>query len=235
MTERRRGSLEHDAKTLRIGPSALVWDGHSLRIDIDEVTVPVPRRLRGRIELSPIARTDFETALDPEDLHYWRPLAPCARIEVDLHLPRLCWSGSGYLDSNYGAAPLEDAFTRWHWSRTACGTGTDLLYDIHLRSGLQRLIGLNFDGQGAVHPFEPPPAAELPRTAWGLRRITRAKHGDASLVRTLEDTPFYARSVITTRLGDEPGIGIHESLELDRFRRPLIQAMLPFRMPRARC
>jgi carotenoid 1,2-hydratase len=26
--------------------------------------------------------------------------------------------------------------------------------------------------------------------------------------------------------------GVHESLDLDRFRSPVVQAMLPFRMPR---
>jgi carotenoid 1,2-hydratase len=52
--------------------------------------------------------------------------------------------------------------------------------------------------------------------------------------RTLEDTPFYARSVLQTRLLGQDAIAVHESLSLDRFRNPIVQAMLPFRMPRAR-
>ena len=51
---------------------------------------------------------------------------------------------------------------------------------------------------------------------------------------TLEDAPFYARSVIATRLRGEDVTAVHESLSLDRFRAPWVQAMLPFRIPR-RC
>ena len=45
---------------------------------------------------------------------------------------------------------------------------------------------------------------------------------------TLEDTPFYARSVLVN--GSD--LTMHESLSLDRFRSPWVQVMLPFRMPR---
>ena len=50
--------------------------------------------------------------------------------------------------------------------------------------------------------------------------------------RTLEDAPFYARSQLSARLFGETVDVMHESLSLDRFRRPIVQAMLPFRMPR---
>jgi carotenoid 1,2-hydratase len=48
----------------------------------------------------------------------------------------------------------------------------------------------------------------------------------------LEDAPFYSRSLLRTSLYGEPADAIHESLDLNRFRAPLVQAMLPFRMPR---
>jgi carotenoid 1,2-hydratase len=50
---------------------------------------------------------------------------------------------------------------------------------------------------------------------------------------TLEDGPFYARSILSTRVFGEDVPAMHESLSLDRFRKPWVQAMLPFRMPRA--
>ena len=53
------------------------------------------------------------------------------------------------------------------------------------------------------------------------------------MVRTLEDAPFYARSVVSAKLLGEHVTLMHESLSLDRFRMPMVQAMLPFRMPRA--
>ena len=50
---------------------------------------------------------------------------------------------------------------------------------------------------------------------------------------TLEDTPFYSRSMIEGRYEGEWATIIHESLSLDRLRSSLVRAMLPFRMPRA--
>jgi carotenoid 1,2-hydratase len=49
----------------------------------------------------------------------------------------------------------------------------------------------------------------------------------------MESAPFYARTLISTHLLGQQGLAIHESLSLDRFRSGLVQAMLPFRMPRA--
>jgi carotenoid 1,2-hydratase len=49
---------------------------------------------------------------------------------------------------------------------------------------------------------------------------------------TIEDTPFYARSTLKTVWHGQPVQAMHESLRLDRFVTPIVQAMLPFRMPR---
>ena len=51
---------------------------------------------------------------------------------------------------------------------------------------------------------------------------------------SLEDTPFYARSLLTTRLLGATVPAMHESLCLDRFAARWVQAILPFRMPRVR-
>ena len=52
------------------------------------------------------------------------------------------------------------------------------------------------------------------------------------LGRTLEDTPFYARSELETSLGGRRMAAVHESLSLERFSSPLVQTMLPFRIRR---
>jgi carotenoid 1,2-hydratase len=52
------------------------------------------------------------------------------------------------------------------------------------------------------------------------------------LLRTLEDTPFYARSLIAADVGGERGTGLHESLCMRRFSKGWVQTLLPFRMPR---
>jgi carotenoid 1,2-hydratase len=49
---------------------------------------------------------------------------------------------------------------------------------------------------------------------------------------TLVDAPFYARSVLNTRIAGQPVTAMHESLSLDRFSAGWVQALLPFRMPR---
>jgi carotenoid 1,2-hydratase len=70
----------------------------------------------------------------------------------------------------------------------------------------------------------------LPRTKWRMAREIRATN--PTIAKTLEDTPFYARSVIAAEFEGAPVTAMHESLALDRFTQPWVQAMLPFRMPR---
>lgn len=232
LTERGRGAIRRDAAHLAIGPSALGWDGNALVIDIDEVAAPLPARLRGQVRVHPAALTGHTVRLDPAGRHRWSPLAPRARVEVALDRPALRWSGTGYLDSNTGDAPLEADFTRWDWSCARGRDGAAILYDVSWRGGGGRPVALRIGKAGRVEPFAPPPPVGLPRTRWGIARGTRAE-GAASVARTLEDTPFYARSVLRTRLLGEDAAAVHESLDLRRFAAPWVQAMLPFRMPRA--
>jgi len=67
-----------------------------------------------------------------------------------------------------------------------------------------------------------------------LERVDGMLDSAGKIVKTLEDAPFYARSVVSAKLLGEPVTLMHESLSLDRFKMPIVQAMLPFRMPRAR-
>jgi carotenoid 1,2-hydratase len=52
------------------------------------------------------------------------------------------------------------------------------------------------------------------------------------VVSLLEDSPFYARTLLRVRTEEGEADAFHESLSLARFRNPVVQAMLPFRMPR---
>lgn len=234
LTERGHADVARDRVTLRIGPSQLRWDGEQLLIEVDEWCVPVPRRLRGRIRLTPRALVDYAAPLDETGAHRWRPLAPIARVEVQFDHPAVRWAGPAYLDSNAGDAPIEDAFVDWDWLRAPIGDDAAVIYDVRRRSGGEHGLALRFDSQGRVHPIEAPPIARLPRTRWGVSRACRSEHdGRATVVRTLEDTPFYARSLVETQLLGAPTIAMHESLSLDRFRARWVQSLLPFRLPRA--
>ena len=236
LTERSRAALHRTPTTLAIGPSSIDWNGSSLAIRIDEITSPLPSRIRGLVRLHPSSPTHRTFGLDAAGRQRWSPLAPCSRVEVDLDRPGLRWSGPAYLDSNAGDAPLEQDFMRWDWSRAAVRDGTAVLYDVTRRDGDHFCLALRCDASGRVEDFAPPPRAPLPPgTIWRVQRATRADSGhDPAVVQTLEDTPFYARSVVATRLLDQSVTSMHESLSLDRFRSGWVQMLLPFRMPRRR-
>jgi carotenoid 1,2-hydratase len=238
MTERGRAALARDATHLRIGPSALAWhdDGaqRGLHVTIDETTVPFPSRLRGRLHVRPLAVMHDSYVLDARGRHRWHPIAPLARVEVEFTAPALRWQGEAYLDSNFGDAPLEADFARWDWSRAHLPGGrVAVFYDVTRRDGSPHGLALQFDAAGTVRPIEPPPHAPLGRTGWRVERGTRSDAGaPARVLKTLEDTPFYARSLVRSQLHGEPATAVHESLSLARFASPIVQAMLPFRMPR---
>lgn len=236
MTERGAGALQRSAHTLAIGPSALHWDGSALQVTLDERCAPLPRRLRGRLRLHPQAMgMPSPLALDTAGAHQWWPIAPGARIEVDLAEPGWRWQGHAYLDSNRGALPLEHSFAHWQWARAALGgQRSAVAYDALQADGAMRRIGLLFDGQGGHAPLPDMPLQPLPPAP--LFRVPRQQRSGAGqapqLITTLEDAPFYNRSLVAAQWAGQPVRAVHESLDLGRFSRPIVQAMLPFRMPR---
>ena len=234
MTERGRTALQRSGTELMIGPSALHWDGTALTILIDERTMPLARRLRGTVRVLPEAMTGRSFALDAAGRHRWSPLAPRAQVEVTLQSPAVRWSGRGYFDCNEGDEALEASFASWHWCRAGLEDGTAILYEVTPHHGTGGSLALRIDRSGGVTDFAPPPAVTLRSTRWRVPRATRADDGQATVSRTLENTPFYARSVLNSRLFGQRVTAMHESLSLRRFCHPMVQAMLPFRMPRVR-
>jgi carotenoid 1,2-hydratase len=233
MTERGPRSMTATPQHLAIGPSRLDWNGRRLTAEIDEVTAPLPSRVIGEVELEPLCLTGFTATIDAEERHRWSPLAPLSRVTVRLDRPKMTWSGQAYFDGNSGDDPLEAAFERWDWSRTIERDRTRILYDVTTASGESSAMALACDATGRVSEADVPPTADLGRTFWRLKRQTRADQGSSPRVRaTWEDGPFYARSLIETSIGGDPVLAIHETLSLTRFRQPIVQAMLPFRMPR---
>lgn len=233
MTERNTAALHRTATTLQIGPSRLDWDGTSLSIHVEEITAPIPRRIRGTIRVHPSALTGARFTLDDAGRHRWSPIAPASRVEVALDRPGLAWSGPGYLDTNNGDRPLEADFRQWDWCRAPTPHGAAILYNAERLHGGEKSLALNIDAQGRVEPFEAPPRATMAPTLWRVPRHTRAEPGTTPRVtKTLTSAPFYARSVIETRLLGQNLTAIHESLDLTRFTQPWVQAMLPFKVPR---
>ncbi len=233
MTERGRAQLCAERDALCIGPSSVHWDGNAFEFQIAETGCPLPRPLRGRVRVHPSCIPARQFALDAQGNHFWSPLAPRARIEVQFQQPALHWHGEAYLDSNAGSRPLEQDFSGWTWSRAALPEATAVFYEVQHRRDAPRTLSLQFDTAGVVRPLALPPACALPSSLWGIERYTRAEPaGGARVVRTLVDAPFYARSLLATRIGGQAVTAMHESLNLDRFRSRWVRTLLPFRMPR---
>jgi carotenoid 1,2-hydratase len=232
MTERGARHVRRSATRFEIGPSHLQWQDGALVVDIAEMATPLPRRVRGRVVVRPSALVDYVTALDADGRHRWGPIAPCARVEVDFDAPGLRWQGSAYLDSNEGDEPISEPFTTWDWMRVPLPDGScAVMYDVGLRRGGERHIARRFHPDGQVAAMALPARHGLPATGWRIDRRLRSE-GSVALQRTLEDTPFYARSLVHTQLAGQPATGVHETLSADRFAAPWVQALLPFRMPR---
>jgi carotenoid 1,2-hydratase len=241
MTERGRAALHRSAGRLQIGKSSLTLDAGALHIDFDEVFLPwpgqrlLPKRMRGQMVLSPRFSSEQVFALDGEAHHHWSPIMPSARVEVTGNaFAGGGWSGEGYHDSNWGDRPLERDFIGWDWARGAVlDGGAVLTYDALLAGGGRKRLGLRFSGDGGVQPFDLPERQSLPRGFWGVGGGLASEAGGVPrLVRRLEDSPFYRRSLVEPWLDGGVITMMHETLDCRRLAMPLVRLMLPFRMPR---
>lgn len=233
MTERRRDEIEQTSTSLRIGPSRVEWNGDRLQFEIDETTVPWPSAVRGQVTFFPFWLSDHRVTLDRAGKHSWSPIATRGHVQVTLREPSIRWQGSAYLDSNAGDEPLENAFSSWHWSRSQLTDGTAVLYDVQRRSDHPLSLAVRFNHAGDLSEFDPPARCDLSPSRWRIARQTRSDDANSThVLQTLLDAPFYARSVLRTRILGEATTSIHESLSLDRFRSPWVQSMLRFRIAR---
>ncbi len=236
MTERPSGDVARDAHNLVIGSSQMRWNGDALEIDIEErdkrLFNPFRRRVCGKVRVFPEALNPTSFALDPAQNHIWHCMAPRARIEVEMEKPGLSWSGQGYFDHNRGSEPLETGFNTWHWSRAHMKEGAVVCYEGERGDGSLFASAIRFDRDGIPAEVPLPAMAGLPNSKWQVGRRTRSEIGVAEVRRTWEDTPFYARSELASRLYGEDVVAVQESLDMRRFASPLVQFMLPFRMPR---
>jgi carotenoid 1,2-hydratase len=232
MTERRAGAVTASANTLELGPSRVHFEDGALIYDIEEHGAPLPRKVRGRVVIRPEIEQSETFTLDRDGRHVWRPVWPRARVEAHFDSPDLKFAGDGYVDMNAGSEPLEHAFSSWNWSRAPLENGAAILYDSIWPDGAERSLALRINAAGKAEPFEAPPVRALANVGWGVARETRSD-SEARVVRTLEDTPFYSRSLVETDLLGGQRLFMHESLDLKRFSSSWVKCLLPFRMPRA--
>lgn len=232
-TEHPHERVRRSGEGFELGGSRIAWEDDALVIHVHERSAGLGLPLRGTVRLRPRRCFEHPLALDPRARHHWWAVAPRADIEVEMERPGLAFRGSGYHDTNFGREPLEHGFSTWDWSRAELAEGTGVLYDARPRHAPACEHGLLFRDDGRVDALDAPRHHVLPRTRWGLARATRSDEGEAPVaVRTLEDTPFYARSLVRTTLAGQRVAAVHESVSLDRFAHPAVQLLLPFRIRR---
>ena len=236
LTERGSSSVERSASSLAIGASRVVrQDDGDLVVHLNERTAPFGRALRGVVRVRPGVWNHDTFPLDEAGLHRWTPLALNARASVELERPRSArWSGRAYVDTNAGDEPLERGFRKWDWSRSSGPDSTHVVYDIVRRDGSRAGIRRTFFPDGRHEPLLDIDVHALQPTRWGVgRSVPSDADRDLKVIRSLEDTPFYARTLAAgTMLGKETHL-MHETVDLDRFKRGWVQFLVPFRMRRA--
>jgi len=234
LTERAISPAHTGASELVIGSSTMCWTrSGSLVVHLDERSTPWGVPIRGTVRLHPEALPNVVHRLDPEGRHAWWPVAPLARIEVTLSAPRVAFRGHGYHDANAGDVPLEASFRRWSWARARLEEArAAVLYDVLTTEGLSTSIAQTFGRDGVATPLPLPPTQPLPTTTWGIARATRAD-GAVSVVRGLEDGPFYARALVDVPLAGRRVVAMHEELSCERLARSWVRFLTGFRMRRA--
>jgi carotenoid 1,2-hydratase len=236
MTERGASRLTRSSGHLAIGRSSVQKIGRDFQFNIDERGAPIPRAVKGELTLEPFERGCAPFELDRSAHHFWQPLAPVARVRVAFDEPAIRWTGWAYFDSNWGDSPLEDTFSRWDWSRCLEPERTTVFYDVERRHDAPLALSIAF-GSVQDQPREAHILGRqaLPRTAWGIDSAVRCDQGQTpQRVLSLEDTPFYSRSLVAASQRGQPVTMMHESLSLDRFRSRWVQTLLHCRMPRIR-
>jgi carotenoid 1,2-hydratase len=230
MTERGARHVMRQPHHFAVGRSTMSWDENGIAIAINEHCAPLPFPLRGRVILIPGNCYDAPVALDTGGRHHWQAVAPSAKIAVEFSNPKLAWSGAAYHDMNWGEEPLEQAFRQWTWLRTNTTRGTEVLYDVERKDGSRFAFGRCFRDGSVTERFVPD-RYPLRRGVWGMSREVRSE-APPRLIATLEDAPFYTRNRVGLTLDGVECEAFHESLSLDRLVNPIVQMMLPFRMPR---
>lgn len=235
LRERALTGRDRGAHGITIGGSTMRWERDALVVDIDERTTPFGRPVRGSLLLRPEGSAGARAVtLDRAGQHRWWPVAPRARVEVELDEPKLRFRGHGYHDANAGAIPLEASFDTWSWARARTSRGAVVTYDVREKDGFERSLATRIAANGDASSVVVPYTSPLPSTFWGIRRHARIDRRDTAptLGRALEDGPFYARALVHTWLDGERVTAMHEVLSASRLARSWVRFLTGFRMGR---
>ncbi|MEO1136888.1 MAG: carotenoid 1,2-hydratase [Pseudomonadota bacterium] len=234
MTERPSHNVERTAQVYSTGSSHVRRTEAGLSLEFDEVGAPLPRRLRGSVRVTMPYQNTEPFQIDAHGRHFWSPACAHAHLSVEFEQPGLSWQGHGYVDSNYGLEPVTQGFDYWDWSRTPSKGGDTLIrYVTDPVAAAQRDLNIRIQADGRIETDDPKPSVDLsPSSIWRIkRRAGLLGNRPPRIVKTLEDTPFYSRSILEYASG-AAGLTTHETLSCRRLRSPIVKGLLPFRMPR---
>lgn len=236
LTERAIAEGDRTGSSVAFGASHVRWDGDELVIDVVERTTDIvrlaPRTVRGTVRFRPEGLTGRRYTLDPEGDHAWWPVAPLGKVEARFSEPELVFRGTGYHDANAGRVPIERSFGGWSWCRGEVDGEAIVGYETTTRDGARVRHAFVWDGQ-TLEDVALDGDRALERSRWGIARRCPADLGALPRsARWLEDTPFYARSLVDTRLLGRPIRVVHESLDGDRLARRWVRSLLGFKMGR---
>ena len=177
---RPRQSVSARATFCRSDRARCEWRDGSLTIRVDEIAAPLPKRYPRRDRCRSRWRSmRQEFTLETKGSHVWRPIAPVARVSLDLDAPepalerprlfrhqrRRRAARTEPLPSGHGRAPT--SATTPQSSTTPNGAAKAPLS-----------LALRFDARRAAsRTLDPPPVAPLPPTNWRVQRRTRAEDG----------------------------------------------------------
>lgn len=234
MTERGKNAIDRTASQFTIGPSQLSWKDNALTITVNERVPLIGQRIQGTIKVYTKQLFNHVVSLDDQQKHRWGPIAPSSRVEVSFSKPSLTWKGNAYFDSNEGDEAINKPFSEWDWSRAHLkDSSTAVIYDIRQKNGIEKVLATKFNLDGSIEDFIAPKRVGLHKTGWRIQRNMRSEADqNVTVLNTFEDTPFYARSMIASKLLGEDVISMHETLNVKRLESNIVQLMLPWRMPR---
>lgn len=223
-----------NAREMTVGPNHIQNDGLSYRCQFSERTATLLNvgscDVEGEFEISAPAFMDVDFSVDPKQEHIWKPIAPFARFSMRLKNPNLQFSGNGYIDHNHSAAAPEQTLSQWRWARYHLPSHeAELMFYIKDIAGEEKRLHLLFDAHGH-HIGDATYASSYRRHRWGLNSMLDRPHGKLSKIENMEDAPFYSRNALHLETSKGPVRGISEHIDFDRFKKPWVQFLTPFKI-----
>ncbi|MCK7475444.1 MAG: hypothetical protein MZV49_22670 [Rhodopseudomonas palustris] len=202
MTERGRGHVERSATQLSIGPSRVFWDGSALNFEIDEVTAPIPSRIKGRVRVIPCAITQQAFTLNEErqsplvaDRAVLARRSRAGKAQAALERRRL------FRHERRRRADRTRLYGVGMVAAPRCATAPRFCTRPSAATAAELDLALQFDKSGAMQMFEFPTLHPLPRTPWRVstqraqpERSRGGTHaGRLAVLCTLDDRHHAAR------------------------------------------